>query len=405
EIGISQGSILSPLLSNLYLHELDLYMDELGIKYQGTVTSTNRKRNPIAHKLLRQGRKAEYNRLKISSRVHNDPNYRNCKYIRYADDFVVGILGPRSMAIEIKTKIQEFLSEKLQIELNGEKSNVTHISKGIKFLGYKFGRRFLFTRSKRGNKLIKRKMTIPTLDVNMEKLISRLKDSQFCDGSGNPEPAFRFLRHSQADINKRVNSILTGLSNWWSIAGNRRAAIARTAYIIRYSIAKVYAAKFKLGTVAKVFKKGGNNLSKNLANKANLTQKPIPGILFDRYWYIPKPRKNKLDPNWKPEYIKIMELGKTPETLLEVITKTGHPPFNNPLSVMGWRLAKAETAQGIPCKICGTYEGVQMHHRNPLRNIPKTVSKIQKHKMAMERKQIPLCHTHHLEFHKGNWRT
>lgn len=331
EIGTPQGGILGPLLSNIYLHELDQYMEKLETNYQGQTTSKNRKKNPEMLKLIRSGNKAIYHRLKIPSGVHNDPNYRNCKYLRYADDFIIGILGPRSMAFEIRDKVQTFLKNELLIDLNVKKSNITHISKGIRFLGYKFGRRFLFTKVKRGTKKYKRKMTIPILDVDATKVIASLAQAKFCDGGGNPIPAFRFLRHPQAETNKKVNAILRGLSNWWSIAGNRKRITARAAYIIRYSIAKTYAAKFGLRTVAKVFKKAGNNLSKSLTAKSrkivgsNAVQKQSPrltpgrfeGILFDRYWKIPEPVGNK--PNWKPEYVKMLETNSSTEQFINKV--------------------------------------------------------------------------------------
>jgi hypothetical protein len=145
----------------------------------------------------------------------------------------------------------------------------------------------------------------------MKKVIARLSEANFCDRSGNPKPAFRYLRLPQSETNIKVNNILRGLSEWWSIAGNRRAALARVAYIIRYSIAKVYAAKFKMKTVATVFKIGGNDLSKPIGVKAKsvmnrvktsakvvrcASKKKLTGILFDRYHKIPKPKPNKLNP-------------------------------------------------------------------------------------------------------------
>lgn len=322
EVGTSQGGILSPLLSNIYLNELDQYMVELCKQYQGNVKPGNRKKNPLADKLLRSGQKTQYYRLKIPSRIPNEIGYRNCKYIRYADDFVIGILGPRPLAIEIRDKVKDFLKSELNVELNLKKTKITHITKGIEFLGYIFSRRKLFIKQLYSRTIVTRKMTIPTLDVNMKKVIARLAEAKFCDGDGNPLPAFRFLRLPQSETNIKVNYILRGLSEWWSIAGNRRQAIARVAYIIRYSIAKMYAAKFKLGTTAKVFKIAGNSLSKPIGLRAKSVvgadEKDIPqgikkkltGILFDRYHKIPKPKGNKLKPDWKPEYIKAFGKGE-----------------------------------------------------------------------------------------------
>ena len=309
---VGTRGILSPLLSNIYLNELDQYMAKLSEQYQGNIKHGLRKKNPVANKLLRHflrsGNKAEYYRLRIPSRMPNEIDYRNCKYIRYADEFVIGVLGPREMAIEIRDKVKNFLKTELNVEFSLEKTKVTHVSQGIEFLGYIFSRRQLFI--KQG--VVSRKMTIPTLDVNMKKVIARLAEANFCDKSGKPLPAFRFLRLPQSETNTKVNYILKGLSEWWSIAGNRRAAIARVAYIIRYSIAKVYAAKFKLSSVAAVFKIGGNDLSKPIgargksvvgADEANTPKgktKALTGIIFARYHRIPKHTRNKIKPRWTP---------------------------------------------------------------------------------------------------------
>lgn len=150
--------------------------------------------------------------MRIPSRIHNEVGYRNCKYIRYADDFVIGVLGPQSMAIEIRDKVKDFLEQRLKVELSLEKTKITHISKGIEFLGYKFSRRTLFVKQSYSARTVRRKMTIPSLDVNMKRVIARLTQAGFCLGDGTPIPAFRFLRLPQSEVNQKVNYILRGLS-------------------------------------------------------------------------------------------------------------------------------------------------------------------------------------------------
>lgn len=173
------------------------------------------------------------------------------------------------MAMEIGDKVKDFFQEKLDIELSKEKTKITHVSKGIPFLDYKFSRKTLLVKQIYHGKVRVRKMTIPTLDLNMKRVIACLSKMKFCMGDGTPIPAFRFYRFPQSNTNQKVNYILRGLceSESWSIAGNRKRAVARVAYIIRYSVAKNYAAKFKLKTVAAVFKKGGNSLANPIGKR------------------------------------------------------------------------------------------------------------------------------------------
>lgn len=73
----------------------------------------------------------------MPSRDPSDPNFRRLWYVRYCDDFLMGIVGPRNEAVELKHKITKFLSDKLKLELNADKTLITNArSQKAKFLGY-----------------------------------------------------------------------------------------------------------------------------------------------------------------------------------------------------------------------------------------------------------------------------
>ena len=104
------------------------------------------------------------------------------------------------------------------------------------------------------------------------------------------------------------------------LASNRRKITAYVAYIIRYSIAKMYAAKFRLGSVAKVFKAGLNDLSQAIGNLKKSAvgvidkkEIKIQGILYDKYYKIPKKVDALLSPDWKPDYLIALQKGDSAE--------------------------------------------------------------------------------------------
>jgi group II intron reverse transcriptase/maturase len=108
ELGTPQGGIISPLLANVYLHELDSYLEPL-LRFS-QVEKARRRRHGKA----------------------------NFAYARYADDFVILCNGTREQAYAMREEVNRFLAEKLRLTLSLEKTKVTHLEDGFDFLGFHF---------------------------------------------------------------------------------------------------------------------------------------------------------------------------------------------------------------------------------------------------------------------------
>jgi hypothetical protein len=128
----------------------------------------------------------------------------------------------------------------------------------------------------------------------------------------------------------------------------------------------------------------------------------LQGILYDKYHKIPKPEGNKLKPNWKPDYLILLEKANNYSKFMESLKEEPKSTSKNPLALMGWRLDKSMSAQGAPCAICGSYEDVQMHHVKAIKDMETSKNVVHNYKITIQGKQIPLCRKHHLLVHKGD---
>jgi group II intron reverse transcriptase/maturase len=205
DVGTPQGSIVSPILCNILLHGLDVFVLNLQSNFE---IGNRRKINPLWRKLTRSGRIKEVHEKNIGSRLNIDPNYKRLKYVRYADDFLIGIIGEKKDCLEIRDKIHHYLHNELKLDLNLDKTIITHARESkAHFLGTDIS---VTPLNKRPLRLVKRGLssyrtktaTRTLLVAPIKKLVLKLTERGFARNGGTPTYLARMLHFETNQIVK-----------------------------------------------------------------------------------------------------------------------------------------------------------------------------------------------------------
>ena len=257
--GVPQGGVASPVMSNIYLHKLDEFVEKVLVPEHNRGRLRNRNPQYRAVELAimrarRRGDRAEVRSLyrqlhSLPSQDPNDPDYRRLRYCRYADDTLIGFVGPKAEAEQIKQRLTTFLRDDLALELSPEKTLITHArTERARFLGYEISVSTGKHRTTRSDGRNRRSLN-GAIRLQVPKTVIKAKSAPFM---ARGKPACRTFMASEADytIIGQFGAQYRGLVQYYLLAGDVHR-LQRLRWAMETSMLKTLARKHR-STVSKM---------------------------------------------------------------------------------------------------------------------------------------------------------
>lgn len=383
--GTPQGGVISPLLANIYLNEFDSWVENVLIpKY---TKGKRQKANPEYSHINKEIAKCKQNgdfltakklkiaRRNISSIDTKNANYRRLRYVRYADDFILGFTGSKQEAEEIKVEIGEWLKTALKLNLSQEKTLITHASTTFaRFLGYdikvQMADDYVDKTGRRGaNGVIA--LFVPS-SVIEKKCTDYMKN-------GKTIHIGKLLQDDDFSIVQRFGAEYRGIVQYYLMAQNV-SWLSKLHWIMQGSLLKTLAFKHK-SSMNKIKKKYACEITDKTSGK---TLKCIQVIVE---------RKDK-----KPLIAQFggISLTHKRKTVID----------DMPYKVWGGRTELLKRLLADTCELCGSTENIEVHHIRKLSDLDtkgKTEKPIWIQIMATrKRKTLVVCRNCHNKIHNGS---
>lgn len=276
--GIPQGGILPPILSNIYLDKFDKFVENEFNRYEKK-DKLHSISNPIYIKLKSSLRKKNIDKKQRYTELRKVKSTLNIGvrfyYIRYSDNFIIGIAGTWNESIQIKENIECYLKEKCDIKLSSEKIKITKIlNKKVEFLGYNISskkykeQKYIKVKKKNGLSVRKRaSQAYIKIEAPYKKIKEKLIKEGFIDSKFAPKAITKWIFLDHTEILYRYNYIINGLMNYYIMVDNKSIFHKIIGYGLRHSCAFTLSRKYRYKSRKKVFRKYGKNLIDPKTNK------------------------------------------------------------------------------------------------------------------------------------------